>query len=668
MKFPDSILTFFRKYKKTFRIALISIGAILFIGLCAAWALRNTLLQYVLEKTQKKIYSKYHAVLLVKQGQMHGFTGVELSELTLIPHNADTIVSIHSLQVSVRLLPLLRGDVQLDNLFIDGGYVQLVRRDSSTNIDAFLKKDKNAQKDSVTKQVNLAERAYQLIKKGLNQIPDDVDIKNFGARITDNEHTVKFILDTLNLSGHVFNGQFTVHSDAHVQHWIGKGNAYPDDMKGEISLYSADTQKVRMPYVDAKYHLFTGFDSLQLNLTDVDFSNKQLTVRGSAAVKNYQVAHRRIAKQDVIIPDALADFTFVLGENFVSVDSSSVIRLNELVVHPYVYYQRSPEVTYAMQLNSEKISAQKFMDALPQGMFETLNGIKVSGELSYHLNFFMRDSFPSDNVFDAELRKYNFQILQYGETNLAKLNGAFNYTPYEYGRPMRTFEVGPGNAHFTPFEQISPYLRYAVLCSEDPSFFYHRGFVMEAIRQSIATNYVHRKFKRGASTISMQLVKNIFLTRDKVLSRKFEEILITWLIENAHVCTKERMYEVYLNMIEWGPNVYGIGEASQFYFSKHPSQLTLQESIYLSSIIPRPKAFRYFFGGDGNLRPWLKNTYRFLSNRMLMREWIMPEDTVNLIPNVTLTGPAKNYIIITDTLAVDSLILPDDNGLLEEQE
>jgi hypothetical protein len=111
------------------------------------------------------------------------------------------------------------------------------------------------------------------------------------------------------------------------------------------------------------------------------------------------------------------------------------------------------------------------MDALPHGMFETLNGIKVSGELSYHLNFFMRDSFPSDNVFDAELRKYNFQILQYGETNLAKLNGAFNYTPYEYGRPMRTFEVGPGNAHFTPFEQISPYLRYACCALKIPRFF-----------------------------------------------------------------------------------------------------------------------------------------------------------------------------------------------------
>jgi membrane peptidoglycan carboxypeptidase len=157
----------------------------------------------------------------------------------------------------------------------------------------------------------------------------------------------------------------------------------------------------------------------------------------------------------------------------------------------------------------------------------------------------------------------------------------------------------------------------------------------------------------------MQLVKNIFLTRDKVLSRKFEEVLITWLIENNHITAKERMFEVYLNIIEWGPNVYGIGEAARFYFDKHPSQLTLQESIYLSSIIPRPKTFRSFFGPDGNLRPWLKSTYRFISGRMVMRQWALPEDTIGLVPNVQLKGPAKNFIIVTDTIQADTnTILP----------
>ena len=668
MKLTEGILSFFKKYKRQLKIALICIGAILFIGLCAAWALRNTVLEYVLKKVQQKLYTRYRTILVVEQGHMSGFTGVELTGISLVPEQADTIVALQTLQASVRFWPLLSGDIQLDYLQLKDGYAQVVKKDSSSNIDAFLHRSAPDTPKDTTKQVNIAQRAYQLIRKGLNQIPDDVDIHDFEARIQNDNHRVVMGMNALNLSGHEFNGTFTVLSDSFEQHWIGKGSAYPDDMKGELSLYSADTQKVRMPYLDERYNLLTGFDSLKLNLSEVDFDDGQLRVRGSAAVRNYRVAHRRIAKQEVTVPYALADFTFVLGENFVSIDSSSVIRLNQLVLHPYVYYQRSPEATYALRLNSEKTQAQHFIDALPQGMFQTLEGMKVSGELSYHLNFFMRDRDPWNNEFDAELRKYNFQIMQYGETNFAKLNSAFNYTPYEYGRPMRTFEVGPGNPNFTPFEQISPYLRYAVLCSEDPSFFYHRGFVMEAIRQSIATNYVHRKFKRGASTISMQLVKNIFLTRDKVLSRKFEEILITWLIENSHICSKERMFEVYLNMIEWGPNVYGVGEAAQFYFSKHPSQLTLQESIYLASIIPRPKAFRYFFGGDGNLRPWLKNTYRFLSNRMLMREWITPEDTANLIPNVTLLGPAKKFIIITDTLSTDTLILPDANGLLEEQE
>src|SRR5690606_41961669 len=105
------------------------------------------------------------------------------------------------------------------------------------------------------------------------------------------------------------------------------------------------------------------------------------------------------------------------------------------------------------------------------------------------------------------------------------------------------------------------------------------GFVEEAIRTSIATNYKEKAFKRGGSTISMQLVKNVFLSRNKTLVRKLEEILIVWLMESTRTVSKERMYEVYMNVIEWGRNVYGITEAARYYFGKHPSQLTLGESI-----------------------------------------------------------------------------------------
>lgn len=110
-----------------------------------------------------------------------------------------------------------------------------------------------------------------------------------------------------------------------------------------------------------------------------------------------------------------------------------------------------------------------------------------------------------------------------------------------------------------------------------------------------------RRFARGGSTISMQLVKNVFLNRRKNIARKLEEALIVWLIEQNRLTSKERMFEVYLNIAEWGPGVYGLLEASEFYFGKRPSQLTLEECIYLASIIPKPKHYRSSFEANGRV-------------------------------------------------------------------
>eukprot|EP01137_Pigoraptor_chileana_P020547 Opistho-2@83041 len=147
-------------------------------------------------------------------------------------------------------------------------------------------------------------------------------------------------------------------------------------------------------------------------------------------------------------------------------------------------------------------------------------------------------------------------------------------------------------------------MQKCVLTSEDPSFYSHRGFINEAFKESIAKNIKTRKFSRGASTISMQLVKNIFLTREKTLSRKLEEILLVYILENNHISSKERMLEVYFNIIEWGPNIYGIGEASQFYFQKRASDLNLNECLFLAIIIPSPKKFMYRLENDHELKPY----------------------------------------------------------------
>ena len=195
----------------------------------------------------------------------------------------------------------------------------------------------------------------------------------------------------------------------------------------------------------------------------------------------------------------------------------------------------------------------------------------------------------------------------------------------------------------------------SVLTSEDGSFYQHRGFLPDAFRESIITNIKERRFARGGSTISMQLVKNIFLSRNKTVARKLEEALIVWLIENQGLSAKERMYEVYLNLIEWGPMVYGANEAAHFYFSKEASRLTLAEAIFMASIIPRPKWFKYSFDEFGHLRESNAGFYRLVSEKMLNKGWITSEDAENLIPDVELKGPAKLLLKQADTVPLDTL-------------
>ena len=107
----------------------------------------------------------------------------------------------------------------------------------------------------------------------------------------------------------------------------------------------------------------------------------------------------------------------------------------------------------------------------------------------------------------------------------------FVYTAYENGVPVRTFPVGPSWEHFTPLDSISPLLRMAVMQSEDGAFFYHKGFLPDAMREALIYDLQVERFARGGSTITMQLVKNVFLNRNKNFARKLEEALIVWLIE-----------------------------------------------------------------------------------------------------------------------------------------
>jgi monofunctional biosynthetic peptidoglycan transglycosylase len=150
----------------------------------------------------------------------------------------------------------------------------------------------------------------------------------------------------------------------------------------------------------------------------------------------------------------------------------------------------------------------------------------------------------------------------------------------------RELVVGPTNPYWTPLGAVSPTLVLCVVRAEDAKFYQHHGFDWDRVQDAVETNVEEGKYHRGGSTITMQLAKNLFLWREKSLPRKALEAYVTWRVE--HTLPKRRILELYLNVVEWGPGIYGIGEASRHYFGKPPSGLTLGESALLAVTLPNP--------------------------------------------------------------------------------
>lgn len=627
-----------------FLVLLLSVGTY-------AYSKRDALLKKMVAKAISKADKDYGLDVKIGSFGFNGLSSVNMQNVSVVPKDRDTLSTIDDITVGVKLFPLLFGNVKLSEIDLDKGSLNVVLKDTLSNLDFILKRKK---KDSATtkSKVNLADLAHDLLNEMLYKIPDDMQVKDFVIKLNDNDTaSLKFYTQTATIEGGDLKSTILVNDTAATWHINGEVN--PGGRNFDVMLYADNNKKVELPYLERKLSTKVSFDTVRTKMDDADYSGDDFKISGSWSIKNLVVNQKRISNADVIVPEAKVDAVMLIGENFIALDSATTVFLNKAEVHPYLKYTLSPNKIYEMKINTEEQDAQAIFDSFPVGLFESLEGIKVQGKLKYNLNFYLDTSIPDSVKFESTLTPTDFKIVKWGKTDLQKINSDFVYTPYEYGKPMRDITIGPSNPNFTRLENISPNFKNALLTSEDPSFFRHNGFVEESIRKSIAVNFKEKKFKRGGSTISMQLVKNVFLSRQKTLARKAEEILIVWLIENNKLISKQRMLEVYFNIIEMGPNVYGIGEAARHYFGKMPADLTLGEGLFLANIVPRPKAAMYKFMSDGSLKPYLIPWFKYIGSTMARRGLTPSDSSAYGFYNVRLREGLRQYLL-PDSVAIDT--------------
>lgn len=638
------------KYIRITGIVLASLFVLILIGGYIAYSKREALLQHAIEKAKAKAKSTYNLDLEIGSAHFTGLSTVAFTDITIVPAQRDSLLSIKQFEVSVKIMPLILGEVKLADVSLENGHLNLTDINHVKNFDFLFKRKKDT---TIKTKVNLSELSYNLINQVLYKIPDDLSVNNFLVSFKNDSSSFKLLTKTATIKDGELTSTIDINDGAATWHFAGR--MHPSDKDIDIKLY-ADGKKVELPYIERKYRLRVNFDTLSTRLTKVDHSGGETHISGYWGVRNLVINQPGLSSSDIVVPNAGIDANVFVGDNYLSIDSSSLIHLKKITAHPYIKYTLNPVKIYELKVNTGWMDAQDLFDSFPTGMFDSLQGIQVEGKLNYSLNVALNTAHPEDVVFDSRLNKDDFKIIRYGKTDLGKLNNEFTYTPYEKGKPMPPRFIGASNPDFTRLNDISPNLRNAVMTAEDPSFYTNHGFVEESIRKSLATDFKEKKFKRGGSTISMQLIKNSFLSREKTLSRKIEEILIVWMIENNQIMTKDRMLEVYFNIIEWGRNIYGIGEASRYYFGKTPAELTIGESIYLASIVPHPKTGLYAFMPDGTLRPGLEGYFNLIGNLMAGHGQAQRDSSAYGFYTVRLKESLRQQVAPVNSTVADSLM------------
>ncbi|HSQ40862.1 MAG TPA: monofunctional biosynthetic peptidoglycan transglycosylase [Fibrobacteraceae bacterium] len=196
-------------------------------------------------------------------------------------------------------------------------------------------------------------------------------------------------------------------------------------------------------------------------------------------------------------------------------------------------------------------------------------------------------------LFSVGLTWATWKAYQYGETIIAEVTSLQENNP-TMSKYMQALQDSSPNLHirqkFVPLDSINPWLRKAVIASEDAGFYYHPGFDVKAIADALDANRTRGKTVFGGSTITQQTAKNFFLSSERSWMRKFKELAYALLMEKY--LGKDRILELYLNYAQWGPDIFGCEVACEEYFHKPCSRISMESSINMAAVLASPGKHR----------------------------------------------------------------------------
>ncbi|RZL31226.1 MAG: penicillin-binding protein, partial [Pedobacter sp.] len=273
-----------------FFIVCIALGAV-------AYSKREALLKKMVAKAIAKANKDYDLDVKIGSAGFTGLSTVKMTTISIVPKDRDTLSSINELSVGVKLFPLIFGNVKLSEIKLNNGFVSVVLKDSTTNIDFILKRKKKDSTETKGK-VNLADIASNVLNEVLYKIPDDLDVKNMLFKFNDHDTAkLSFATEAVIDGGDL---KSTINVNEGESKWHIDGYVNPGSKELSFTAY-ADGKKLELPYLNNKLHAKLSFDTLQTELKNAKYSGDDYKISGSWSVKNMLINQPRIASNDIIV-------------------------------------------------------------------------------------------------------------------------------------------------------------------------------------------------------------------------------------------------------------------------------------------------------------------------------------------------------------------------------
>lgn len=373
--------------------------------------------------------------------------------------------------------------------------------------------------------------------------------------------------------------------------WSVAGHIRRDLSEGALDVSMDAFELGRVPQVLARLPLVESESATVGGHVALVIGSGLARAEGQVRIDGLNVAHPVLAR------DPVRDVGFDLGfaveldprRSRLTIHRAHVsrrgveLRLEGELSHPNDRHDRR----YRIHAEISPTPCQEVLGAIPSALVPGLQGFVLGGSFELGVDVDVDFADLDALVLDGNVGLSGCRVEERPPRAAPeRLAGGFTHRVTMRDGQIRTVHLYPGSGTFTPLPLVSPYMVAAVLTTEDGGFWRHDGFLPSQFRTALHRNLEAGQVRLGASTITMQMVKNVLLSHERTLARKLQEMFLTWYVEST--LTKERIMEIYLNVVELGPGIYGVTRAAEHYFGKHPSELTPPEAAYLALMLPSP--------------------------------------------------------------------------------